>query len=209
MLFSWYNEWMGIWKLKPHDWTSLKQPPKELTHFWKTYFSNLSIDFSKYYFRLTRDYVRVQMTHRQTLRAKDYFQDLCENEVIRPFLILPHGELGFLHIPNDMANYLIDKLLGANIQKNCTNYHELTTTDISLLEKVVIDKIKLVHSQFLDDSRGISIELIDENDVLLSANTLSSEQLISVQYFTYQVGDKSFVFTFALANRLLEQFILI
>lgn len=197
---------MGVWKINPNDISSIKRTPKELSLFWRTYFSSISIEFSKLYFKYYRQNIPVQMVSRDIVRAKDYFNDLKSNSIIKPFQILPHGELGFIHFPDELANDLINRSLGGQSQA-VPHQHEMTATDLSILEHQIQDMLQVLQSQFLDDNRQIAIELIDDQDVLLYANSLQSEQLISLQQFSVQLGTQAYIFTIGIANRLLEQFV--
>jgi flagellar motor switch protein FliM len=199
---------MGVWKIKGHDWSTIRNSPKELSSFWQSYFSNISVAFSKLYYEYTQVYTRIQLVNRQIVKARDYFEHLKENEILRPFIIIPHGELGFIHIPNEMADFLINNFLGGRSEFVATG-REISTIDAALLNDLIYKKVQVLKSQFLGGGDSIDIQLIAENDILLYANSFHSEQLISLQEFSIQFENKTFVFTAGLGNRMLEQFVVI
>jgi flagellar motor switch protein FliM len=199
---------MGVWEIKGHDWSTIKNSSIELSIFWKSYFSNISVAFSKLYFEYTQTYTGIHLVSRQIVKARDYFENMNEDEILRPFAIIPHGEMGFIHIPTDMGNYLIHSFLGGKKETENLN-REISHTDMALLNDLILKKVEVLRSQFLGGAEGINIQLIDEDDILLYANSFHSAQLVSIQLFSFQIDDKTFVFTVGMANRMLEQFVII
>lgn len=196
---------MGVWKIKGHDWSTIKNSSKELSSFWKSYFSNISIAFGKLYFDYTETYTGVHLVSRQIVRARDYFENMQDDEIVHPFAIIPHGELGFIHIPTDMGNFLIQLIHGEGKKSN----GDISAADMRLIEDLILRKVEVLRSQFLGGGESINIQLVEKDDVLLFANSFHSEQLVSLQLFSFQAHDKTFVFTIGMANRMLEQFVII
>ncbi len=199
---------MGILKLTPGEFQDISYTPKELSDFWKMYFSTLSVNLSKLFYKYTKEPVSVRYLHRDIVKGKDYLDAICDNSVIRPFKINPNTGLGFLFITDDLAAYFINSILGGR-EEDLVTGHLLTNTDFKLLENIMDDILVLLYNQLKEDNRNINFEVIDPGKVLFLSNSKEAHQLISVQQFLVVTGRNSFVFDIAFTNRLLESFVLI
>jgi flagellar motor switch protein FliM len=199
---------MGIRKISARSLANLDNSKKELSIFWNTYFSSLSASLTKLFFKHTQEQVSVRFVHRDIVKVKDYFDHLNEVSVVHSFRIQPHNEIGFLHLNDDLSNWMINTVLGGS-DSQLDLSHQITETDLALLDSFLTEMMDTLLKQFQDENRQVDFDVIDEDLHLLKISQLHAEQLISIQQFSLSTPSHTFVFDIAFSSRVLDSFSLV
>lgn len=209
---------MGILKLTPEELKDISYSRKELSLFWQSYFSGLSVDFAKLFFKYSRETISVRYLHRDVVNGKEYLEAICDNSVIRPFELTPNHGMGFLFLTDELSNYFINSILGGRIVPSEIQGHfsqpfyprsKMTEIDNKLLENILDDMLKLLLNRLKESHREIEFRAIDPREVLFLKRSESPGPVISVQQFLVVNSTQSFVFDIAFSSRALENFVLL
>ncbi len=198
---------MGILKLTPHEIQSLSYTPKDLSDFWKRYFSNLSVNLTKLFFKYSHENFSVRYLHRDIVKTHDYLNSIDHQCVLKPFKINNGEGLGFVLLSTDLSNYLINSLLGA-VSDEYGQGHILTTVDQRILNNVLVDMTKVIEMQMINDHKHIVFNEMNTTDFEFLKFANKAHDLISVQQFILVSGQHSYVFDIAFSNKLLENYVL-
>jgi hypothetical protein len=198
---------MGILKLTPQEIQSLNHTPKDLSDLWKRYFSNLSVNLTKLFFKYSHESFSVRYLHRDVIKVYDYLNSLDHQCVLKPFKINNGEGLGFVLLSTDLSNYLINSLLGSD-SDHYGQGHILTSVDQKLLNNVLVDMTKIIEMQMINDHKHIVFNNMGTTDLEFLKFTHKGHELISVQQFLLVSGQHSYVFDIAFSNKLLENYVL-
>ena len=97
-------------RVLPHEFSRLKQKPK-INDFWKSYFNNLSVEFSKQLFHTVKKPLTVRLANCESFEFEHYYNQLEEESLIQFFNIYPHNTWGFYYLPYKTVNLLLTNLL--------------------------------------------------------------------------------------------------
>ena len=89
-----YNVYMKAVKVLPHEFSKLKRKPK-INDFWKSYFNNLSVEFSKHLFHTIKNPLTVRLVNCGSFEFEHYYNQLEEQSLIQFFNVCPHNTWGF------------------------------------------------------------------------------------------------------------------
>jgi flagellar motor switch protein FliM len=199
---------MGIRKLSAHELANLAPQHKELSAFWKSYFSSLSANLTKLFFQHIREHVNVQFVHRDVVKVNDYFDHMDGDSIVHTFKIYPQGELGFLHLNEDLSNYILNSMLGGGAVETKV-HHVNTSTDLVLLGNFLTGMMEVLLTQFKVENRVVEFEVIEEDAALIQVNSLHIDKLMSIQQFSIMTPTNTFVFDIAFSSRVLDSFLLV
>ena len=200
---------MGVLKYDLTEMESISYTPKELSDFWKIYFSTISVGLNKLFCKYSHENVSVRYLHRDVIKTGKYLESVYENNVIRSFAIKPYHAQGHIFIPDDMCLHFINKLLGGQTNYGLSADHILTKVDVKILENVLDDIMAMTRIELGQRFKGLEFEVIDEDVFSHELCSAKTPGFLSVQQFLYIAGSQSFVFDIAFTNRFLEQYTLI
>lgn len=200
---------MEIRKLSPNQLANLTPSKKELSAFWKSYFSSLSSSLTKLFFHHLREQVNIRFVHRDVVTVADYFEHLNDHSVLHAFKIYPHNEFGFLHLSSELCDEMVGQMLGGASNTDSTNPRELTKTDLHLLNQFLTHMMDVLLRQFSHDDRTVDFEVIDDENTLMKISSIHAQKLISIQQFSITTPQKTFVFDVAFSSKILDSFSLI
>ena len=183
---------------------TLNYIPKELTDFWRQYFSTLSIDLTKLFYKYTHENTMVRYMHRDIVKSDEYIQAVYDYSVIRSFKINPAGR-GYLLFSEQMCSYLLNMMLGGQEDTTPLNQRLLSKVDKLLLDNILNDIMAVISKHFINSGFSIEPEAYDSNVYLLPYG----KERISVQQFMIVTGSQSFVFDIAFNHKTLESMVLL
>jgi flagellar motor switch protein FliM len=199
---------MGIQKLSPDEFANFSPQHKELSSFWKSYFSSLSAKLNKLFFKHMREQVSVRFVHRDIVKVQDYIDHMAEDSIVHAFKMYPQHELGFLHLSQDLSNYMLNTMLGGTGVQSSVN-HSNTPTDLLLLGNFLTEMMDVLLAQFKVEGRIMEFEVVEEETALIHVNSQHVDKLISIQQFSITTPNQTFVFDIAFSNKVLDSFSLI
>lgn len=195
-------------KIRPVNLTDIKYTPKELSDHWRRYFSTLSIDLNKLFMKYTYSQVSVRFLHREVFIFSEYLKHTSQNSVMLPFKINPAHEMGFIYIPGEFSEFLINALLGGK-DGVPDNVHYLTSFDEKIISNAMSDMAWLVEKHLVQTQKELKLELEPVLNINDLKSTLIVESTVSVQQFLIMTGESTYVFDLAFSNKFLESFVLL
>ncbi len=192
---------MGALKLQTEQ---LNYIPKELSDFWRQYFSSLSVDLSKLFYKYTHLNTMVKYMHRDIVKSDEYVQAVYEYSVMRSFKINPSGR-GYLLFSEQMCSYLLNMMLGGKADNTPLSQRLLSHVDKNLLDNILNDILTVISKHFESSGFSIEPEANHSNVFLLPYG----KEMISVQQFMIVTGSHSFVFDIAFSYNTLESMVLL
>lgn len=182
---------------------------KELSLVWKNYFSNLSVSLSKLFFRYLKNNVYVQFASRDIVVQSDYFGYGANTIYLRPFKILPYGDLGYILFEFEHANFIMNIMKGAKKHSLDSNYSNISYLDRSLFDNILHDIYNILSLELHALNSQLILEESSDEFYSKMHYLNSQNKLLSVHKFYCQTDDTSFEFDIVFTNKILESFILI
>jgi flagellar motor switch protein FliM len=192
-------------RVLPHEFPRLKRKPK-INDFWKSYFNNLSVEFSKQLFHTVKKPLTVRLANCESFEFEHYYNQLEEESLIQFFNIYPHNTWGFYYLPYKTVNLLLTNLLGGSIYQEDETKHEITNIDHKVLSIVVNKMVSLLQAPLEEGIRNISIELLDtDKNELLSYSEIQSQN-VCVQEYLIEVNGEFYPIDLVFSSNFLESF---
>ena len=188
--------------------SELQYTPKELSQFWRRYFSKFSIDVTRLLTKYTLQNLTVRFLHRDVFLMREYMQHTSSNSIIQPFKITPHQEIGFFYVTGELVNQIMHLMLGGSDQQQ-QKVHYLTKFDEKLMVNCLNDLILLAENHLRERDKEIQLIQMDPVDLSLLQVGFEGEHLISTQQFLVMSGSQTHVFDLCFSNKFLESFVLI
>ncbi|MAX66341.1 MAG: hypothetical protein QF441_05705 [Bacteriovoracaceae bacterium] len=200
---------MGAIKLTPIQIQELHQTPKDLSDYWKNYFSSWSLNLSKIISRYGVEHAALRYLNRDVVNSAKYLSSIEHDVVIQPFRVGSNGDIGFILLSQDFANHLVDSLLGGKTYKSSQRVlHFTTKTDRKVLENILADMVIVLGNQLQQNNHHFNFEIMEVDELDVISLQLLPQELISVQQFLFLGDERSFVFDIIFNKQFIESYVL-
>lgn len=199
-----YNLQMKAIRVLPHEFSNLKKP--RLSTFWKSYFQNLSVEFSKQLFHTIKKPLSIRLANCESFEFEHYYNQLDEQSLIQFFNISPHNTWGFYYLPYETVDLLLINILGGSIYSEKETKHEISKLDKKVLSVVIHKLVSLLQAPLEEGIRNISIDLLDTNkNELLSYSAIQSHN-VCVQEYLIEIEGEFYPIDLVFSSNFLERF---
>jgi hypothetical protein len=196
---------MKALKISPQELANLKRKPN-LNVFWKNYFSNLTVEFSKQLFQIVKKPMKITLANCNSFEFEHYYSQLDEESLIQFFNIYPHNTWGFYYLPYETVELLLSNILGGSLYSEKEMNHKITSLDEKVLSVLVKKLVSLLQSPLEEGIRNISIDLLDTyKEELLNYSGIQSQN-VCVQEYLIELDGEIYPIDLVFSSNFLERF---